>query len=178
MASHHHRDKRETNPDSWKMGSNFPNSRNCFSVNVVYPSTENHARHQTIQFTPTDSTLKLKTSLEPPLFSHFSSAEEGNSRFLLVDLRFNQYWPEGSKLFLMLLYLILPITSSSEAWASRANLHAGSYIPIRFPPGFAMCFYSCLCSSFELFQHAKSSTNYLGRRAQLAASFVLPTGSA
>lgn len=46
-----------------KMGSNFQNSMNCFSVKVVYPSKENHTQHQTTQFTPTDSTLKLRGHL-------------------------------------------------------------------------------------------------------------------
>lgn len=46
-----------------KMGSNFQNSRNYFSVKVVYPSKENHAQHQTAQSTPTDSTLKLRGHL-------------------------------------------------------------------------------------------------------------------
>lgn len=55
--------QKKTYPDSQKMGSNFQKIRNCFSVKVVYPDTENHTQHQTIQSMPTDSALKLRGHL-------------------------------------------------------------------------------------------------------------------
>lgn len=153
--------------------SNFWNSKNCFSVKVVYPRKKitviiklyNPCRR---------FCSEVRTFLEPPLFSHFSPAEERNSRFLLVDLRFNQYWPEAVSCSWC---YPIHLTSSSEFWASWTNLNASSYILILFPSGLAMCFYLCLCSSFELFQHAKSLRNHLRRSAELPASFVLQTGS-
>lgn len=168
-ASYHHRDKTATYLDSQEMRSNFWNSKNCFSVKVVYPRKKitviiklyNPCRR---------FCSEVRTFLELPLFSHFSPAEERNSRFLLVDLRFNQYWP-------LLDVILFHLTSSSEFWASWTNLNASSYILILFPSGLAMCFYLCLCSSFELFQHAKSLRNHLRRSAELPASFVLQTGS-
>lgn len=147
------------------MGSNFQNSRNSFSVKVVYPSKENHAQHQTIQSTPTDSTLKLRGHVWYHRFYIFFQQmwESPDFCWWTSDLINTNLRAAGSSWCYP--NSILPTTSSFEFWASWANLNSGSYIPIWFPSGLTMCFYLCLCSTFELFQHAKSSRNYLRRSA-------------
>lgn len=144
-------DKRTSQPDSQKMVSHFWNSRNCFSVLVVYPSKESHAQHQSAQSAPRDSTLKLRTSLEAPLFSHFSPAQEVTLYFCwqtwdLINIDLRAVRPSWSYSFLS--YLSPPAGHPELTQMLAATSLFGS--PQAWP-----CASTHVCSSFELFQHAK-----------------------